>query len=297
MSVVIVGSEGFVGKELKKHCRARNIEVITIDSVPSDDPNHIVTDIRSNELDGAIPQHADAVVHLAAISNDGDCRENPRLAFDVNVLGTLNLINAARAREVKQFIFASTEWVYGETDGTSPQTEEQVIDVAKTHSEYALSKIVGEQTLRLAQLSGFCPVTILRFGIVYGPRTGNQSAVEALFRAAQAEETIRVGSLDTARRFIHVSDIAQGICSVMGRTGNEVFNLSGDALITLRDIIDQSCRLLGRWPEVRETDARSVSIRNPDNRKARSILDWAPTMSLSDGLMTLIDSPDGSANA
>jgi UDP-glucose 4-epimerase len=297
VKVVIVGSEGFIGRELLKKCLDRGIEVVTIDSAPSNHPNHREIDVRSEDIAAAIPQGADALINLAAISRDQDCRGNPKLAFDVNVLGTLNLINTAREREVKQFIFASTEWVYGETNGTSRQTEEQVIDSAKIQSEYALSKIVGEQTLRLAQQNGFCPVTILRFGIVYGPRPANWSAVESLFDAVRTKEEVAVGSLATARRFIHVSDVAKGICSVIGRTENEVFNLSGDNLITLQDIITQSSQLLERWPEVRETNPSGVSIRNPDNSKARSVLGWAPDMSLSDGLMTLMESPDGKASA
>lgn len=297
MRVVIVGSEGFVGKELKQHCLAKNIEVITVDTIPSDDPQHIVADIRANEIAGVIPQHVDALVHLAAISRDADCRANPHLAFDVNVLGTLNLIRAAQRCGTRQFIFASSEWVYGEIVDGALQTEEQVIDVTKIQSEYALSKIVGEQALRLAYLRDLCPVTILRFGIVYGPRPANWSAVESLFEAVRTQEEVVVGSSATARRFIHVSDLAEGICEVIGRTGYEVFNLSGDNLITLRDIIDHSSQLLGRWPEVRETDPSSVSIRNPDNRKARSILGWAPTMGLSDGLMTLMRTSGGLEHA
>ena len=297
MKIVIVGSEGFVGKELKKHCRTKNIEVITIDSVPSDDPNHILTDIRSNEIESVIPHHADALVHLAAISRDEECRTNPQLAFDVNVLGTLNLIRAAQKCGTRQFIFASSEWVYGEIIDGSLQTEEQAIDATKIQSEYALSKIVGEQALKLAYLRDLCPVTIVRFGIVYGPRSANWSAVESLFEAVRTQKAVVVGSLATARRFIHVSDVAEGISAVIGRTGYEVFNLSGDNLITLRDIIDHSSQLLGRRPEVRETDPSSVSIRNPDNRKARSILGWAPAMSLNDGLMTLMGSSDGLEHA
>lgn len=288
MRVVIVGSEGFVGKELKRQCRTKNIEVITIDSVSSDDPNHVVADIRSKDIDSAIPQQVDALVHLAAISQDEDCRANPHLAFDVNVLGTLNLIRAAKRRGARQFIFASSEWVYGEVIDGALQTEEQVIDATKIQSEYALSKIVGEQALKLAHQRDLCPVTILRFGIIYGTRPDNGSAVESLFHAVGTGETISVGSLDSARRFIHVSDIAEGICSAIGRSDFEIFNLSGDRLITLRDVIEESGQLLRRSPEVRETNPGSASVRNPDNRKARTELGWAPTLDLKAGLTSLM---------
>ena len=215
----------------------------------------------------------------------------------MNVLGTLNLIKAATERNAKQFIFASTDWVYGDTHGKTPLTEEQVIDVAKIETEYALTKLTGEQALRLAHQRGACPVTVLRFGIVYGPPPNNNGAIESLFAAVQTQDAVQVGSLATARRFIHISDLAEGICSAIGRTGFELFNLSGNELISLEDIIERSSQFFGRSPEVRETNPASVSIRNPDNSKARSVLGWEPVISLADGLATLTESSHGTEHA
>ena len=288
MKIVITGSMGFIGKELKQHCRANNIEFIGIDIVPCEDTNHIIMDIRSSEIEKVIPENVDALIHLSAISRDQDCREDPITAFDVNVGGTLNLIHAAQRRGVKQFVFASSEWVYGDVGNADIQTEESVIDAARITSEYALTKIVGERVLHMAHQRGFCPVTVLRFGIVYGPRSSNWSAVESLFHTVATQDQVTVGSLATARRFVHIADIAAGITSTLGRTGFEVFNLSGDRLITLRDVIEQSSELLGRQPTVCERDAASVSIRNPDNRKACELLKWTPALGLKDGLATLM---------
>lgn len=289
MKIVITGSEGFIGKELKERCRTKGIELIGIDTAPSEGSGHINGDIRSPNIEEVIPQGADALIHLAAISSDQACRANPQLAFDVNVLGTLNLIRAARERRVRQFIFASTEWVYGEVSNNTVQTEDQPIDVTRVQSEYALSKIVGEQSLRLAYQQGLCPVTILRFGIIYGPRPDNWSAVESLFHAVRTQDTVSVGSLATARRFIHVSDIAEGILRSIGRKGFDIFNLSGDLLITLSGVIEQSAILLNRHPRVIEKDSQNMSIRNPDNRKSRQVLDWQPVIDLQSGLKSLLE--------
>ena len=287
MRVVITGSEGFLGKELVERCRQRSIEAIGIDTVPSTATDYIQADIRSPEIGSAIPQDVDAIVHLAAISRDQDCRADPHLAFDVNVLGTLNLVRAAQKRGVRQFIFASSEWVYGEVGNTAMQAEDQVIDVSRLDSEYAFSKIVAEHGLRLAFHGGLCPVTVLRFGIVYGPRPTGWSAVESLFDAVRTSETVSVGSLATARRFIHVSDIAEGILSSLGRGAFEIFNLSGDRLITLGNVIEESATLLARTPKVIETAPAAVSIRSPDNTKARRLLGWRPAVGLEDGLRSL----------
>ena len=84
------------------------------------------------------------------------------------------------------------------------------------------------------------------------PRSSNWSAVEAIFNSIRLNGQIEVGSLDTARRFIHVSDIASGIVSVIGREGYEVFNLSGNKLVTLGDIIDASSSLLKKEISIKE---------------------------------------------
>jgi nucleoside-diphosphate-sugar epimerase len=296
MKLFVTGSESFIGKELKKQCRSANIEFVGIDSANPTDSFGVQLDIRSPQVVETIPQNVDALIHLAAISRDEDCRQDPYLAFDVNVQGTLNLIAAARKRGVRQFIFASSEWVYGQVDNDAIQTEDQPIDVTKIRSEYALTKIVAEQCLGLAFHQGFCPVTVLRFAIVYGPRPSNWSAVESLFNAVRTQDVVTVGSLATARRFVHVADIAAGIISSLGRSGFEIINLSGDSLVTLRDVIKESSKLLGRRPEVRESNPTAMSIRNPDNQKARSMLGWVPTLSLRDGLAIFMESSNGTSN-
>jgi nucleoside-diphosphate-sugar epimerase len=224
-------------------------------------------------------------VHLAAISRDPDCRADPAGAFDVNVNGTLNVAAAARKRNAAQMIFASSEWVYGDVRNDQVQREDQAIDVTAMKSEYALSKIVAEQLLKLT--SNGAAVTVLRFGIVYGPRPTNWSAVEALFNSVRTKDEVTVGARATARRFIHVEDIAAGILASRGRQGYEVFNLSGDRPVTLAEIVDTSAKLYGRTVRIVESNPSQPSVRNPDNAKARAELGWAPTFGIEAGLADL----------
>lgn len=289
MHLVLTGSESFIGTELKKQCKIRGFRVTGLDVVPLQRPDYYQMDIRSPEIAQAIPEGAEALIHLAAISRDQDCLRDLRTAFDVNVSGTINLMRAAQLRGVKQFIFASSEWVYGNARDGEVQTEDSVIDANRAQSEYALTKIVGERLLFMAYRRGLCPVTALRFGIVYGPRPKPMSAVEGLFQEVGTLETVEIkGSLSSGRRFIHVSDIAQGILSVLGRTGCEIFNLSGDRVYTFREIIQESMRLQGRNPKVIETDPTAINIRNPDNQKAKRELGWAPKIDIGQGLATLM---------
>jgi UDP-glucose 4-epimerase len=287
MQIAVTGSQSFIGRRFIALARDRGIAVTGIDSLVGD-PGDVVMDIRDPQLPAAIAPGTDAVVHLAAISRDGDCRENPVAAFDVNVTGTLNVARACALQGVPQLVFASSEWVYGDA-GTSVQREDDPIDVQRIPGEYALSKIAAERALAIAAARDLKSVTVLRFGIVYGPRPSNWSAVESLFDKVASDKPISVGSLATARRFIHVDDIATGILAALGRSGLEVFNISGDVLVTLGDIIATSSRVLGRQPQVTETAPGGVSIRNPDNAKAVATLGWRPAIDLETGLRTLAE--------
>ena len=261
MKLFVTGSQSFIGRRLFERCKTSGVNAVGIDSIVSTGSGTTQADIRDPAIADLIPEEA-TVVHLAAISRDPDCRADPRGAFDVNVTGTLNVAAAAEKRRATQFIFASSEWVYGEVGNDDVQREDHPIDVTAIRSEYALTKIVGEQCLKLA--SKLRAVTVLRFGIVYGPRTSNWSAVEALFNAVREKDVVSVGSLATGRRFIHVEDIVGGILKTVGRTGFEIFNLSGNSVITLGEVVEQSAELLGRRPPVDEKNPKAISIRKRD---------------------------------
>jgi nucleoside-diphosphate-sugar epimerase len=288
MKIVIVGSEGFIGHRLRALCANDGHTVIGIDVVESAAPGNIRCDIRSADLAEVLPEDADAVVHLAAVSRDQDCASDLDRALSINVGATWNVLEAARARGVPQMIFASSEWVYGDVAGQDVQREDAPIDVNKLTSTYAMTKIFAERLLDAAwQADPRTAVTVLRFGIVYGPRPADWSAVEHMFNQVKAGEVVVRGSLKTARRFIHVDDVCRGILSAVGHTGFDVFNISGDSLVSLADLIDASAALIGRMPTVVEGDPSAITVRNPDNTKARNTLGWTPAIDLAAGLMTL----------
>ena len=113
---------------------------------------------------------------------------------------------------------------------------------------------------------------------------------KTLHDAVAHKDVVEVkGSLSTARRFIHVQDICSGILAAVAKApeGFAVFNLSGDRLISLGDVIDEAMRLTGRRPRVLERAPAAVNIRNPDNTAARASLGWMPKLDLAAGLATL----------
>lgn len=277
MRLFITGSDGFLGSELVSRCKTRGIEVVGADIRSG-------FDVRAKNIAERIPENVDAVVHLAGLSSDAACRNKDYETFDVNVLGTLNLMNAALTRGAKQFIFASSEWVYDNCAAEEQKTEESPVNIANHTSEYALSKLVSEANLRQKYQHGFCPVTILRFGIICGTTGEKKSAVESLYLAVKEKDEVSVGSLKSGRCFIHVSDIASGIIGSVGLRGFNIINLTGDKLVTLQDIIEIAKKILNKNPRVVETAPENVSVRNISNSKAKKALSWSPTITVEEWL-------------
>ena len=290
MRVLVTGSESFIGKTLISQLQSMGHEIIGFDSLKPTNPSYEFheIDIRNPEINKLIPMDTDVLIHLAALSRDSDCKNKAIECFDVNVMGTLNLIKAAQLQNVKQFIFASSEWVYDKFIDGEEKNEDSEINIENHNSEYALSKLITESNLRQQHNNGFCNVTILRFGIIYGPRKSNWSAVESILSQVKNQKKVSVGSLKTGRRFVHVSDIARGIIHSFGLEGFNIINLTGNQINTLKDIIDKSQTILDKKIEVTEINSNQISIRNPSNFKAKKMIDWEPKISLKTGLESLL---------
>ncbi|KKU60163.1 MAG: hypothetical protein UX81_C0003G0023 [Parcubacteria group bacterium GW2011_GWA2_47_12] len=284
MKIFITGSESFVGKELVSQCLKNGIEVAGIDLIdlPSQKYEYKKMDVRSQEISDIMPVNTDAIIHLAAVSRESDCKKDLKNCFDVNAGGTINIIDAAIKNKAHNFIFASSEWVYGESEAVKKETDQTL----NTSSPYALSKIIGECALRQRYEESKMNVVVLRFGIIYGPRKNNWAAVESLFNSVATKDTVEVGSLKTGRNFIHVSDIASGIIASLRLPGFNIINLAGSQLITLGDILDESCKILGRHLKIIDQGKPSV-VRSISNQKAKEILNWEPAYDLEKGLKNI----------
>lgn len=289
MRIFLSGCGSFIAREVLRVCHAKGISVVGIDLANTNQEGCSVADIRSPAIAEKIPLNIDAVVHLAALSRDPDCRNKAYACFDANVMGTLNLIEAAQSRGARQFIFASSEWVYDSFQEGVEKKEDDTINIARLTSEYALSKLVSEANLRQKYQHGFCPVTILRFGIVYGPRKDNWSAVESLFHAVSTQDEVTVGSTKTARRFIHVSDIAAAVVAAIGLTGFEIINIQGEKLVSLGEVIETSKQLVGRNPKIIERTPGQSNVRVVSDARAQQLLRWRPQVSLAQGLSSVAD--------
>jgi len=289
MKIVITGSESFVGKELIHQAKLNQMDVIGLDLVKKEDSDYEYhqIDIKSPNIEKYIPEKIDAIIHLAALSRDSDCKGKAYECFENNVMGTLNLIKCAKKKNVKQFIFASSEWVYNEFKENQSKDEEYPINSLSLTSEYALSKLTSEINLKQQFTNGFCNTTILRFGIIYGPRKNNWSAVEAIASQIKNNDEIKVGSLKNGRRFIHISDIVKGIIKSIGLEEFHTINLCGDKIITIKELIENCEEVLNKKIRIIENNPNEQNIRNPDNSKAKAILGWSPEINLKEGLKSI----------
>ena len=271
MKIIVTGSESFIGKELIKQCKKEGISVIGIDIVNSmsGDYDYHKIDIRSPEIANVIPEDVDALIHLAALSKDSDCRNKAYECFDINVMGTLNLIKNAKLKKINQFIFDSSEWVYDEFRNDEEKDEDSPINIFNHKSEYALSKLVSESNLKQEFVQNDFNITILRFGIIYGPRENGWAAVEEISSKVKNNDELIIGSLKTGRRFVHVKDIARGIILSLGLNGMHTLYLSGDRIITLQDILKTSEKIFNKKLKfVKEANPDAISLRNPSNKRA-----------------------------
>jgi len=194
-----------------------------------------------------------------------------------------------KKKNVQQFIFASTEWVYDRFKNNEEKDEGSPIDIRQHQSEYALSKLVSEINLKQQYRKESNDITILRFGIIYGPRKNNWSAVESIANMVKNQDEVTIGSMNTGRRFVHVKDIVQGIISSIGLRGFNTINLTGKHIVTLKDIIETSEKIFDKKVVIKEKDPTNISIRNPSNKKAKELLKWEPIIGLEEGIKTIRD--------
>lgn len=295
MKIIVTGSESFVAKVLIAQCLAKGIEVTGFDFAKNSDLAYDFKkgDINDPAIGDLFPEGADALVHLAALSRNEDCIGKPYETFQTNVMGTLNLARAARAKGVKQFIFSSSDWVYEKFAPGEMKNEDSIINIAGHDSEYALSKLVSESNLRQIYLrDNAMGITVLRFSIIYGPRPVSKGgSVERIMNEAKTAEIITFsGSKKSGRCYMHVDDIARGIIAAIGRKDFQIVNLAGDQFVTLEDIVRTTEKFSGKAKpaDIIEKDPAAIVARNVSNKKAKELLGWKPEIDIETGFKMVL---------
>ena len=233
----------------------------------------------------------DCVVHLAARAGVRPSLTEPALYVETNVNGTLNLLEAARAGRVPQFVFGSSSSVYGENEKV-PFSEDD--PVANPISPYAATKGAGELLCHTyAHLYGLRCVA-LRFFTVYGARQRPDLAIHKFARLISEGKPIPVfGDGTTRRDYTYVDDIIQGVRAAMDyeRSPYEVINLGESRTVELRELIALLEKELGRAAVIDRQPPQPGDVPQTfaDIAKARRLLGYDPQTPIEEGIRRFVE--------
>ncbi len=252
----------------------------------------VAGDIRDAGLVAECAKGVGTIVHLAANTGVAPSVENPRLDMECNVVGTLNVLEAARLHGVRRFVFASSGAPAGEVE---PPIHEEV--PPHPVSPYGASKLAGEGYCSAYYRTFGIGTICLRFGNGYGPRSKHKSSVVAKFiRQALAGETCVIfGDGTQTRDFIYIGDLVRAIRLGMEKdVGGETFQIANGTERTVGEVAALISSALGRRGiEMRlEHDSPrlgDVKRNYSDTRKAARMLGWRGEMSLEQGVEATID--------
>jgi len=231
----------------------------------------------------------DAVFHLAAIADVKDVYEDPHYAESINVRGTINVLEAARKSKLKRVIYGSTTWVYSEV--TEQYVDEQTPLRPPAHL-YAATKIASEYYCQSYSKLYNVPVTILRYGIPYGPRARDGAVVPIFVQKALRGEPLTIaGDGSQFRKFVYVKDLAEGnVLALKTVAQNKIYNLDGTEKVTIKQIAETVQKIIGNV-KIEYVPARpgDFSGKEVSSQLAKNELGWEPKVSFEEGVRRYID--------
>lgn len=305
--ILVTGGAGFIGSNLiKELLKEPDTHVSSIDNF---DPFYSIEQKRLNIalftenanfdfIEGDIRniedlrkiQNVDIIVHLAAKAGVRPSINNPVLYQDVNVSGTQTLLEFAKERGIKQFVFASSSSVYGVNQNVPWHEEEKLLPI----SPYASTKLSGEMLGHVYSHLYNIRFIALRFFTVYGPGQRPDLAIHKFFKSILKGQPIPVyGDGSTSRDYTFVADTVKGVLSAINydKSNFEIINLGNHKTVTLGQLIEAVERACGqkaiidRQPE----QPGDVPQTYADISKAQELLGYNPSTNLEDGLQAFFE--------
>jgi UDP-glucuronate 4-epimerase len=306
MRVLVTGGAGFIGSHLCEALLRRGDAVVALDNFDdfyaparkrenlagcAGNPRFTLVegDIRDAAAVAAALHGVECIVHLAARAGVRPSIEQPLLYQDVNVGGTLVLLEAARQHAIRRFIFASSSSVYGNNPSV-PFRETDNVD--HPISPYAATKKAGELLCHTyAHLFGIA-ITCLRFFTVYGPRQRPDLAIHKFAGLIEAGAPVPVfGDGSMSRDFTYIDDIVAGTLAALDRcAGFHLYNLGESSPVSVNDLLAALERALGRQAVRRQLPLQpgDVDRTYADVSRAREELGYRPSTDLTTGLARFV---------
>jgi UDP-glucose 4-epimerase len=279
--ILVTGSSGFVGGNLVEELKRHNAEVITL---TNSEGRKI--DVREWQKIKDI-ENINMVYHLAAKTYVPYSFENPRETYEVNVLGTQNILELCRLRDVEKMVFVSS-YVYGQPRYL-PIDEEHPVQPT---NPYMRSKILGEELCRAYNTDFGVKCIILRPFNVYGVGQSGDLLIPTIISQLQAGK-IELKDSVPKRDFVYISDLISALIEAGKFDGNfEIFNIGCGKSYSVKAIVDKIVQLYGKEVKINYKDERrknEIMDVIADIRKARAKLGWEPKISIEEGLRRCID--------
>jgi UDP-glucose 4-epimerase len=278
----VIGGAGFLGSHVADELNAAGYTVRVYDLVESKwlrpEQRMIVGDLLDlKSLTGAIVG-CDVVYNFAAIADLNDAMDKPLQTVQVNVLGTVNVLEACRLNSVRRFVYASTVYVYSREGGF-----------------YRCSKQAAEHYVEEYQRAFGVDFTILRYGSLYGPRADETNGLYRIVRDAIAKGSISYeGNPESLREYIHVEDAARASVMVLGAEfRNESVVLTGHQPMRVLDLLKMLAEIMGLPDAVdfRNEEYAGHYVRTPYAYVPKLGRRYTPPLhvDLGQGLLQLID--------
>jgi UDP-glucuronate 4-epimerase len=304
--ILVTGGAGFIGSHVVEALLARGDEAWILDNfndfydprlkrqnaAAAREARLIEGDIR--DADGMQRLFAegafDAVVHLAAMAGVRPSVEDPLHYQDVNVRGTMVLLELARRYPGQRFVFASSSSVYGSNERV-PFREDD--DIHHPVSPYAATKRAGELLCYTHHHLYGIPTTCLRFFTVYGPRQRPEMAIHKFVRLALSGKPIPFfGDGSTRRDYTYIDDIVDGVLRAIDRcAGYEIYNLGEAQTTSLSELVELIGKACGVVPLLERLPLQpgDVAITYADVSKARERLGYRPATPVAQGVARFVD--------
>ncbi|MGB3555988.1 MAG: GDP-mannose 4,6-dehydratase [Jannaschia sp.] len=302
--VLVTGGAGFIGSFLSEALVRAGAEVTVFTRYSSRgvggaadhmDPDaraaiqFVMGDLKDPAGVAAAGAGMDTVFHLGAHIGIPYSYVHPVDVIQTNVMGTTNVLEAARAHDVAKVVLFSTSEVYG-TALYAPIDEDHPL---QGQSPYSASKIAADQ-IGLSYHRAFgTPVAICRPFNTYGPRQPARAIIPAVISQAMRSDDVRLGALSPTRDLLFVTDTVAGAMRVaeVDATLGQVVQLGTGVEISIGDLVDRICAVLGRSPRIVADDPARIRPEKSEvgrliaaTDKARGMLGWEPRVDLDEGL-------------